>query len=214
MVTLDGLLTAVLSLSPPQFLLILRTWLSYGVVRLHTGTGSCSAAQPLLLSLSLPQPIRRAVSLNHRRPASLLIAFTWHRKEKPYTTSQSTSNQRLNLNDDECLVAGAGNTNIYSVELAVRKCSRLTPRWLDKRTLINPATYYPFSRRSQLHTVFFFFISALSTTFLNVKDKTWHQSGRFANNYPPFCQFWLIFTHLKLWIASARQNFRWVAIPI
>ena len=27
-------------------------------------------------------------------------------------------------------------------------------------------------------------------------------------------QIWRIFTHLKLWIASARHNFKWVKIPI
>ena len=30
----------------------------------------------------------------------------------------------------------------------------------------------------------------------------------------PICQIWIIFTHLKLWIASARHNFKWVKIPI
>ena len=31
----------------------------------------------------------------------------------------------------------------------------------------------------------------------------WHQSAIFENSWPPFCQIWIIFTHLKLWIASA-----------
>ena len=38
----------------------------------------------------------------------------------------------------------------------------------------------------------------------------WHQPARFENSWPPFCQIWIIFTHLKLWIASARHNFKWV----
>ena len=41
-----------------------------------------------------------------------------------------------------------------------------------------------------------------------------HQSARFEKNWPPFCQIWIIFTHLKLWIASARHNFKWVKISI
>ena len=35
----------------------------------------------------------------------------------------------------------------------------------------------------------------------------WHQSAIFQNRWPPFCQIWIIFTHLKLWIASSRHNF-------
>ena len=50
--------------------------------------------------------------------------------------------------------------------------------------------------------------------FKYVKDKIWHQSARFENSWPPFCQIWIIFTHLKLWIASARHNFKWVKIQI
>ena len=42
----------------------------------------------------------------------------------------------------------------------------------------------------------------------------WHQPERFEKSWPPFCQIWIIFTHLKLWIASARHNFKWVKIQI
>ena len=38
----------------------------------------------------------------------------------------------------------------------------------------------------------------------------WHQLARFEKSLPPFRQIWIIFTHLKLWIASARHNFKWV----
>ena len=38
-----------------------------------------------------------------------------------------------------------------------------------------------------------------------------HQSTKYQN---PFCQIWIIFTHLKLSVASARRNFEWVKIPI
>ena len=41
-----------------------------------------------------------------------------------------------------------------------------------------------------------------------------HQPARFEKSWPPFCQIWIIFTHLKLWIASARHNFKWVKIQI
>ena len=40
----------------------------------------------------------------------------------------------------------------------------------------------------------------------------WHQSAIFENSWPPFCQIWISFTHLKLWIASAKHNFKWVKI--
>ena len=36
----------------------------------------------------------------------------------------------------------------------------------------------------------------------------------FKNSWLPFCQIWIIFTHLKLWIASARHNFKCVNITI
>ena len=42
----------------------------------------------------------------------------------------------------------------------------------------------------------------------------WHQPARFENSWPPFCQIWIIFTYLKLWIASASHNFKWVKIQI
>ena len=42
----------------------------------------------------------------------------------------------------------------------------------------------------------------------------WHHSARFWNCWHPCCQIWVIFTHLKLWIASARHNFKWVTISI
>ena len=48
----------------------------------------------------------------------------------------------------------------------------------------------------------------------HVKDKMWHQSAIFENSCSPFCQIWIIFTHLKLWVASARHNFKWVKIQI
>ena len=50
--------------------------------------------------------------------------------------------------------------------------------------------------------------------FKHVKAIMWHQSAIFENSWPPLCQIWIIFTHLKLWIASARHNFKWVKIQI
>ena len=57
-----------------------------------------------------------------------------------------------------------------------------------------------------LHFLLAHYISA----FKPVKDKMWHQSARFEICWTPFCQIWIIFTHLKLWIASARHNFKCV----
>ena len=50
--------------------------------------------------------------------------------------------------------------------------------------------------------------------FKHVKAIMWHQSWRFEKSWPAFCRIWIIFTHLKLWIASARHNFKWVKIQI
>ena len=36
----------------------------------------------------------------------------------------------------------------------------------------------------------------------------------FENSFSQFCETGIIFTHLKLWIASARHNFKWLKIPI
>ena len=60
----------------------------------------------------------------------------------------------------------------------------------------------------------FFLISTLLPPFKHGKDKMWHQSARFENSWHPFCQIWIIFTHLKLWITSPRHNFKWVKIQI
>ena len=43
----------------------------------------------------------------------------------------------------------------------------------------------------------------------HVKGETWHQSTRFKPVDLHFLQILIIFTHLKLWIASARHNFKW-----
>ena len=62
--------------------------------------------------------------------------------------------------------------------------------------------------------VFIFYLQNKYTPIKHVKDKMWHQSAIFENSWPLFCQIWIIFTHLKLWIASARHNFKWVKIQI
>ena len=59
---------------------------------------------------------------------------------------------------------------------------------------------------------FSFLLSRQVPHFKYVKDKMWHQPARFEKSWPPFCQIWIIFTRLKLWIASARHNFKWVEI--
>ena len=58
-----------------------------------------------------------------------------------------------------------------------------------------------------LHFLLAQYISALK------QDKTWHQTAIFQNRCLLFYQIWIIFTHLKLWITSARHKFKWVKIP-
>ena len=78
-------------------------------------------------------------------------------------------------------------------------------------SIINPLTagdaYRPYS---DFHVL----LAHSVPTFKHVKDKMWHQSARFEKSWPTFCQIWIIFTHLKLWIASATHNFKWVKIQI
>ena len=61
---------------------------------------------------------------------------------------------------------------------------------------------------------FSFFSSTVTTTFKHVNGTLWHESAIFENSWPLFCQIWIIFTHLKLWIASARHKFKWMKILI
>ena len=65
-----------------------------------------------------------------------------------------------------------------------------------------------------LVSIFYFLLAHQVPPFKHVKDKMWHQPARFEKNWPPFCQIWVIFTHSKLWIASASHNFKWVEIQI
>ena len=41
-----------------------------------------------------------------------------------------------------------------------------------------------------------------------------NKSAGIEKSWPSFWQIWIFFTHLKLWIASERHNFKWVKIPI
>ena len=68
----------------------------------------------------------------------------------------------------------------------------------------------PFDGRSRLYSFLHLLLAHQIPAFGYVKDKTWPQSTLFQNRWPPFWQIWIIFTHLKLWIASARHNFKWV----
>ena len=56
---------------------------------------------------------------------------------------------------------------------------------------------------------FFIFYQHLKYHLLNML-KIKCDINQQSNSWPPFCQVWIIFTHLKLWIASARHNFKWV----
>ena len=68
---------------------------------------------------------------------------------------------------------------------------------------------YNFNRRPRLYSLFFSFNTIPAFQY---KDETWHQSARFQNRWLPFSPIWIMFTHLMLWIASARRNFKWVNI--
>ena len=68
------------------------------------------------------------------------------------------------------------------------------------------------------HTYLIWFIRAEASGSLNhiiIKSFMLNRNlAIFENSWPPFCPIWIIFTHLKLWIASARHNFKWVKIEI
>ena len=49
---------------------------------------------------------------------------------------------------------------------------------------------------------------------LNILTLLGHQSAILKKKLLPFCHICIIFTHLKLWIALARHNFKWVKIQI
>ena len=59
------------------------------------------------------------------------------------------------------------------------------------------------------------FKSVLSSDQITVTgDEMNFQILRFANAWSEIKQIWVIFTHLKLWIATAIHNFKWVKIKI
>ena len=69
------------------------------------------------------------------------------------------------------------------------------------------------NRRDRLYSFFdIFLIAHCISAFTHVENKTCHQSARFENSWSPFRKIWIIFTLLKLWIASARHNFKRVKI--
>ena len=70
----------------------------------------------------------------------------------------------------------------------------------------------PFNRWCRIYSGFHFLLAHQVPLFKYVKGKMWDQPARFEKSRPPFCQIWIIFTHLKLWIASARHNSKWVKI--
>ena len=61
--------------------------------------------------------------------------------------------------------------------------------------------------------IFIFFYIFLLAHYISVvkhvKDKTWHQSERFEIVNLHFVKSEIIFTQLRLWIASARHNFKY-----
>ena len=96
----------------------------------------------------------------------------------------------------------------YSRTGAGRKWSGVEnqPTYSDSLTLKAPVP---------IISEFFIFYWHIAYQLLNiVKIKRAINRQKMENGWPPFCQVWIIFTHLKLWIASARHNFRLVKIPI
>ena len=73
------------------------------------------------------------------------------------------------------------------------------------RTLINPIT-----AGSDNIRFFSFSISTLNTSSWTCLRYNVTSTNKISKSSPPVCQKWMIFTHLKLWIASARHNFKWV----
>ena len=65
---------------------------------------------------------------------------------------------------------------------------------------------YPLTTGTEYFRFLQFLLTHGISAFKHVADKTWHQSVRFENSWPLFCQIWIIFAHLKLLIASARRN--------
>ena len=59
-----------------------------------------------------------------------------------------------------------------------------------------------------------FLLPHLVLPFKDVKDKICHELVIFERSWPSFCEIWINFTHLKIWIAAARHNFKWVKISI
>ena len=75
--------------------------------------------------------------------------------------------------------------------------------------------FYPFNRRCRIYSDFFYYhVKYHLLNMVKIKILMCQQLARFEKSWPAFCQIWIIFTHLKLWIASARHNFKWVKIQI
>ena len=100
----------------------------------------------------------------------------------------------------------------YQVKHVMMKCLNTQNRnnvpTLRGSKYINPLT------AGAAYIRFFYFYWHIKYHISNVKDEWRHQPARFEKSWPPFCQIWIIFTHLKLWIASATHNFKWVKIQI
>ena len=72
----------------------------------------------------------------------------------------------------------------------------------------------PLSADSEYTRVFIIYYHIKYHILNMLKMKCNIKSVRFEKSWPPFFQICIIFTHLKLWIASARHNFKWVKIQI
>ena len=79
----------------------------------------------------------------------------------------------------------------------------------EREMSINPLT-----AGTEYIRFFIFYYHIIVLYLKHANDKMWHQLAIFEKSWPPCCEIWIIFTHLNLWIPSARHNFMWVKIAI
>ena len=82
--------------------------------------------------------------------------------------------------------------------------------------LLHMNKYSPFNRRSRLYSSLTFFIGTCTWQLLNMLNikRDINQQNLKKKLTLILSILFSIFTHLKLWVASARHNFKWVKIPI
>ena len=74
--------------------------------------------------------------------------------------------------------------------------------------------FYPLTAGAEYIGFFPQLLPHLVPPFKHVKAIMWNESARFEKGWPPFCEIWIIFTHLELWIVSARHIYKCMKITI